>query len=372
MQLAVFITIFLCSWWAACPATPAAAQVQEEWVRQVSGAGNLGGNRPAAMAIDPQGNIYVTGSLWGGSTSRNDFATIKYSPAGEELWAQYYAGAGNGNDSPVGLALDGQGNIVVAGISRETTWRNSYTIIKYSPGGEQLWVKHYAGGDVKAVGVDSQNNVYVTGTAPPGSANSNYVTIKYSPDGDLLWKRNFNGTGNDRDEAAAIAVDSQGNAIVTGASWGATTGYDYATIKYSPEGTTLWKRRYSLTIALTAPRPWLRTARATCMSPANRGAARPLTSPPSNTAQPGCGSGRDAPRGVRTNHRLPILGPSRLMARTTSMSPVAECAGTLPSSTIPRGNGSGASGIKQPWPRMTRATFMPPVGLWVPEPASTS
>jgi Beta-propeller repeat len=51
------------------------------------------------------------------------------------------------------------------------------------------------------------------------------------------WVRRYNGPGgsNGFDDAYALALDSQGNAYVTGYSPGSGTAYDYATIRYSQQ-----------------------------------------------------------------------------------------------------------------------------------------
>ncbi len=82
--------------------------------------------------------------------------------------------------------------------------------------------------------VDGSGNVYVT-----GSSEGDYATIKYSPDGDTLWVRRYSGS------ASALAVDDSGNVYVTGWSYGSGTFDDYATIKYAPNGDSLWVRRYN-------------------------------------------------------------------------------------------------------------------------------
>jgi hypothetical protein len=77
-----------------------------------------------------------------------------------------------------------------------------------------------------------------------------YLLVKYSPGGDLLWSRTYDfPAASGIDEAHALALDSAGNAYITGASWGGRsedggTGYDFATLKYDPAGNRLWERRY--------------------------------------------------------------------------------------------------------------------------------
>jgi len=57
------------------------------------------------------------------------------------------------------------------------------------------------------------------------------------------WVARYNGLANSYDYAYAIAVDSSGNVYVTGKSYGSGTNYDYATIKYTPEGNELCVER---------------------------------------------------------------------------------------------------------------------------------
>ncbi|HEX7401620.1 MAG TPA: SBBP repeat-containing protein, partial [candidate division Zixibacteria bacterium] len=83
-------------------------------------------------------------------------------------------------------------------------------------------------------------NVYVTGSSYGNGTYYDYATIKYYPDGDTAWVRRYNVLGYSDDYASAIAVDISGNVYVTGGSNG-----DYATIKYYPNGNTAWVRRYN-------------------------------------------------------------------------------------------------------------------------------
>jgi hypothetical protein len=91
--------------------------------------------------------------------------------------------------------------------------------------------------------IDSLGNVYMAGACI--SNPSDYVTIKYSPSGDTLWVRQYNGPGGIDDYATAIAIDITGNIYITGASIGAGTSYDFATVKYNSSGVQQWISRYN-------------------------------------------------------------------------------------------------------------------------------
>jgi hypothetical protein len=114
---------------------------------------------------------------------------------------------------------------------------------------DTVWVRRYNGSRNSYdwafdMTIDGSGNVYVTGCSQGGVGISfNYATVKYYPNGDTAWARIYNGTGSQSDIASAIAVDASGNVYVTGESWGAYL--DYATIKYDSSGTELWVSRYN-------------------------------------------------------------------------------------------------------------------------------
>ena len=115
----------------------------------------------------------------------------------------------------------------------------------------EAWVQRYNNGlwvesiywPVKVVR-DAAGNIIVA-----GSTGHDMLTIKYSgADGSELWQKRYKGPGpsNFFDYALAVAVDSSGNVVVTGYSYGSGSGADYYTAKYaSADGTLLWEKRYS-------------------------------------------------------------------------------------------------------------------------------
>jgi len=220
------------------------------WVRRYNGPGNSYDDA-SALALDTAGNLYVTGSSYGGSGTNFDYATIKYAPNGDTLWVRRYNGPGNGSDGARALALDKAGNVYVTGTSISTVSPDyDYATIKYAPNGDTLWVRRYNGpvndlDDASALAVDDSGNVYVTGYSYGSGTSQDYVTIKYAPNGDTLWVRRYNGTGNFQDRPSALALDTAGNVYVSGYGRGSGSFDDYATIKYAPNGDTLWVRRYN-------------------------------------------------------------------------------------------------------------------------------
>lgn len=270
----------------------------QQWVARYDGPG-MGVDSASALAVDGSGDVYVTGTSWGGSTNMDystvkygskgnqlwvarydglgisveeasalavdekgnvyvagmsgfDYATLKYDSSGNQLWVARYNGPGNGTDRVRAIAVDGAGNVYVTGDSEGSGTSNDYATIKYDGNGNQLWVARYDGApglmDLGyAVAVDAAGNVYVTGITDlvKETGFADYATLKYDSSGTQLWVARYDGPGNGGDYASALAVDAAGSVWVTGSSTGSGSGFDYATLKYDSGGNQLWAARYN-------------------------------------------------------------------------------------------------------------------------------
>jgi hypothetical protein len=257
------------------------------------------------IAVDDSGNVYVTGTSYGGTSTGYDYAAIKYNPAGVQQWVQRYNNpAANAVDYATAIALDASGNVYVSGFSdaNSSGTIEDFCTIKYSPGGVQQWVSRYNNGAhnrVNSLALDNSGNIYVTGWGGPstingpggyltvkydnsgtqqwasafpgstydeataiavygsnvyvtggliaGSTNSDYLTIKYNSSGVQQWTKTYNGPVNGYDKANAIAVDKSGNIYVTGTSNAGGSTFDYASVKYDDTGALQWIVRYNET-----------------------------------------------------------------------------------------------------------------------------
>jgi hypothetical protein len=151
---------------------------------------------------------------------------------------------GSGNDQPKGVAVDGNGNVYIAGYTDSADFplatlgsllggATHVFVAKLDRTGSNLVYADYIGGNSQDYGdalvLDSVNNVYVTGSTAssdfplvnpyqgtyPGSFNA-FLT-KISADGSSLLYSTYLG-GNGVDVPAGIAADNLGNVFVAGST----------------------------------------------------------------------------------------------------------------------------------------------------------
>ena len=212
--------------------------------------------QPVALALDALGDVFVTGITAVDQSS--DIVTVKYEAAtGRQQWAVRYDGPAQRSDQATALAVDGAGNVVVAGFSNDVLQRfgqntssHSYaTVLKYTTNGEPLWVGRYArynssstmhfADRAEAMTLDAAGNVYIVGTSVTNfeTYSTDYRTVKFdATTGEPLWNASYDGPSPSlyADEAAnSIAVDRAGNVLVVGSTLTPNQGYDITTVKYA-------------------------------------------------------------------------------------------------------------------------------------------
>jgi hypothetical protein len=217
-----------------------------EWISFFQGSGNVP-ETVEKVTFDNWGNIYLSG--YGYETvggQGQDFFTVKCNSSGSEVWQKVYNGPQNDTDRPFGIFVDENGNVYVTGTSRWNS--NAYKIVtlKYSSGGNLLWICAFdslgqSDGEAHDVCVDNNGNVYVTGRISP--LNNGYYdlgTIKMDSNGYVLDYAYFGQPLGFSEDGTNIITDIDGNVYVGGHGNSSSFGQEAVIIKYNSSLDTLW------------------------------------------------------------------------------------------------------------------------------------
>ena len=164
---------------------------------------------------------------------------LKYSPAGDVIWLRRYTSPTVNIEEPKAIASDASGNIYVTGTSTGFSTSYDYLTVKYSPAGDEMWVRRYNGpssnnfDESRSVSADNSGNVLVSGLSAGTGTMDDIVTIKYDENGNELWVHRYNSPANLNDVANNISFDNSGNIIISGIITSITGGVDFGVIKFS-------------------------------------------------------------------------------------------------------------------------------------------
>jgi len=204
---------------------------------------SIGNNQRSSgrdIALDSQGNVYVTGSFSGqvdfdpgigvqtlSSSGTLDSFVLKLDAQGQLLWAQ--ALGGEGEEVNYGIAIDNNDNVYGVGFS--SSGGPGVLVAQWNSSGELIWQRHFPS-DQEAWGfdiaLDPTGLIYITGAfhdrinfAPSSSSFAltsvgadDIFVAQLTPQGQANWVKQFGGTSGDR--ANSITVDNQGNSYLTG------------------------------------------------------------------------------------------------------------------------------------------------------------
>ncbi len=164
----------------------------QQWVRRFNGAGT-GNDKATGLVAMPGGGVVVTGLT---HNSDPQFITIRYSATGSAQWIAYYDEPGVAEGAPIGVVRTEDSGIVISGDSGP----NTLATVKYSAAGAQLWANRTSlsanAGAIEASARDLQSapggGAAVLGRAyVPATFQSEYTLHAIAANGVTSWKNIF-------------------------------------------------------------------------------------------------------------------------------------------------------------------------------------
>jgi hypothetical protein len=161
----------------------------------------------------------VTGYESPGGAGTNAW-TVKLDPDGNEIWSDSHDGVGDA-DSGYGIALDADGDLLVAGYETAAGGNRNIWIRRYSADGAVLWTETVdgpaAGFDAAwGVALDDAGDFVVIGQETVAGQGRNIWIRKYDADGNALGTQTVDGDAHVDDSVYGVTMDPDGDVLVAG------------------------------------------------------------------------------------------------------------------------------------------------------------
>ena len=220
-------------------------------------------------AVSSSGELYLTGYTYGaldGLTSMGavDMFLMKFNSNGA-LLDKKQIGTGQ-SDYSVGIAIDTADNVYLAGhtygsMQGAISGSKDMVLIKYDASFNEQWIRQLGNNEgsealpkygtyAADISTDTSGGIYVAGfTTGEFDGNTNIggfdlFVVKYDMTGAKIWSKQLGST--DTDYAKSITVDSSGDILLTGYTYGSLSGftnagyYDFFIIKLTGVGMPVW------------------------------------------------------------------------------------------------------------------------------------
>ena len=195
----------------------------------------------------PSGGVLVYGSSIGIGTL-TDFALIRYSSGGNELWRTVYNGEANQSDQINSAALSEGGEIYVTGFITLNDNNSGFAVAKFLLDGSLSWVRiseetGYVSGMGEAITVCSTGRIVTAGQMRNSSDEYKVILNSYSSSGTLISKHIINSPGNSF--TSSILPGEEGSLYLAYEKSRENSGSDIVVAKFDSSLNLQWERSFT-------------------------------------------------------------------------------------------------------------------------------
>ena len=199
------------------------------------------------IAVASNGDVILSG-YFGGSLADEDIAVVRLASNGTLLWSVSWGrkqGVTVADEAAAGLALDSNGDIVVAG------YKNSFgagaydiVVLRLSGNGTLLWAVTWGGpanDEAAAVAVSGNGDIVVVGSTASSGLGTEAVVVYLTSNGTLVWAESWDSPNTESENAVGVTVADNGDVVAVGVvTPTGDTRSDVAVWWMSSNGTLLW------------------------------------------------------------------------------------------------------------------------------------
>ena len=201
---------------------------------------------PSHLAVAPSGDVYIAYTAAQATSGNSSAIVLKYDTNGKELWSKTAAPVPNTVNSPTAIGLDSSENAYVLVNSSTASHIEESVIVKFDPAGDVLGsFGQNVLGDIPVFHIDPQGNSYVSGSG--GATNDVPIAAKFTSSGATAWVHNLSEAVQPVELPVGITTDPTGQVFIaqTSSDPVSNNGFDIAVLSLDANGNELWLGRYS-------------------------------------------------------------------------------------------------------------------------------
>jgi PKD repeat protein len=232
---------------AGTDSTSLVIDVSQEWMHTW---GQTGWDIAQAVTTNSAGEVFI-GACLEISGTNSDIVLLKYSPEGDLLWQK--AWGGEFDEEPVSIVTNDYGEVFIIGFTTTYGEGNSdLLLLKFSPLGQLQWSQTWGSPNQETpvgVALDGDENLIVAGfTDGFGAVSKDIFVVKFlGANSNVEWQKLW---GSPMDDFASGVAAGGTSFYVSGTTYGyGQGGSDALILAGGSNGTNFWRKTWGTTLS---------------------------------------------------------------------------------------------------------------------------